>query len=267
MTSMRLHERVAIVVGGGQTPGETVGNGRAVATAFGVEGAQVVVADLNLDSAAETAEVIRAHGGTAEPAHVDVCDQASVAALVARVLDRYGRIDILHNNVGIGHQDANVVDLSVQMWNQLLATNLTGIFLTCKAALPIMVAQLGGVIINVSSIGSLMALPGVGYKVSKAGVNALTQQMAYAYAEHGIRVNAILPGHVATPLAIEGTLQATGLSRAELLRIKDDEVPLRRKQGSAADIASAAVFLASDEAQFITGALLTVDGGQTLRVG
>jgi NAD(P)-dependent dehydrogenase (short-subunit alcohol dehydrogenase family) len=238
-----------------------------VALAFGEQRAHVVVADRNVDSALETVKFIRDEGGIAEAMFVDVCDEQSIGTLVEQVLQGHGRIDILHNNVGIGHGDGSVVDLPVARWDQLLATNLTSIFLTCKAVLPTMVAQRSGIIINVSSIGSLMALAGVGYKVSKAGVNAMTEQMAYAYAEHGIRVNAILPGHVATPMAIEGTMQVTNLSRAELLRIKDEEVPLRHKQGSATDIAKAAVFLASDESEFITGALLVVDGGQTLRVG
>jgi NAD(P)-dependent dehydrogenase (short-subunit alcohol dehydrogenase family) len=267
MTTLRLNDRVAIVVGGGQVQGETIGNGRAVAILMAREGARVAVADRDKDSAAETVRLIRAEGGSAEVYTADVRDADQVVDMVDQVRERFGRIDILHNNVGIGDQDGSVVDLSLAGWERIMSTNLTGMFLTCKAVLPTMIEQRSGAIVNVSSIASLLGYAGVAYKVSKAGVDALTQQLALAYAEYGIRVNGLRPGHVATPAAIEGTLKVRDIDRAELLRIKDEEVPLRHQQGTAWDTAAAAVFLASDEAKFITGALLTVDGGQTLRVG
>jgi NAD(P)-dependent dehydrogenase (short-subunit alcohol dehydrogenase family) len=267
MTNLRLQHRVAVVVGGGQSPGETLGNGRAAALAFAREGARVIVADRDLQSAGVTVAMIRDNGGVAEAVAADVCDADSIRLMTERAVSAFGGIDILHNNVGVGDRDGSVVDLPLESWDRIITTNLTGMFLTCKSVLPIMVAQGGGVIINVSSIASLLSYEGVAYKVSKAGVDALTRQLAYAYAEHGIRVNGILPGHVATPTAIEGTLRARNISREELLKIKDEEVPLRRRQGTALDTAAAAVFLASAEADFVTGALLAVDGGQTLRVG
>lgn len=267
MTTPRLQDRVAIVVGGGQSAGDTLGNGRAVALAFAREGARVLVTDRHIQSAAETVEMIRSEGGVAEFVRADVRDASSVREMAAYANQAYGRIDILHNNVGVGDHDGNVVDLPLESWERILSTNLTGMFLTCQSVLPTMISQQSGAIINVSSIASLMSYAGVAYKVSKAGVDALTRQLAFAYAECGIRVNGILPGHIATPMAIEGMLRVKNISREELLRRRDEEVPLRRKQGTASDIAAAAVFLASDEAQFVTGALLAVDGGQTLRVG
>ena len=264
---MRLKDRVAIVVGAGQTPGETIGNGRATSLLFAREGAKLVLADRNLASADETRAAIEADGGDAIAVEMDVTSDADCRRLVETCIERYGRIDILHNNVGIGARDAGVMQIEMENFERIFRVNLEGPLLMCKHALPAMREQQSGAIINVSSIASIAAATGmVAYKTSKAALNALTQTLAMANARYGIRVNAILPGLMNTPMAIEGISAARGISRDQLIAERDRQVPLG-KMGTAWDVAAAALFLASDEAQFITGVLLPVDGGQTLRVG
>jgi NAD(P)-dependent dehydrogenase (short-subunit alcohol dehydrogenase family) len=264
---MRLTGKTAIVVGAGQTPGETIGNGRATAILFAREGARVLLVDRRLDSARETERMIIGEGGEASSFEADVISSNGCQAMVRACVDRFGRLDILHNNVGIGEGDAGPVDLDEEAWHRIIDTNLKSMFLTCKHALPVMREQGSGTIVNVSSVASIASVPLLAYKVSKAGVNALTQQIAMGNAGYDIRVNAILPGLMNTPMAIEAWARATGVPREEIVRRRDAQVPLGKKQGTAWDIAFAALFLASDEAKFITGVLLPVDGGQTLRVG
>ena len=264
---MRLKDRTAIVVGAGQTPGETIGNGRATAILFAREGAHVLLVDRELASAQESERMIAAEVGEASAFAADVTRAEDCRAMVAACIERFGRLDILHNNVGIGEGDAGPVELAEDAWDRIVDTNLKSMFLTCKHALPVMREQRAGCIINVSSLASIAAVPMLAYKVSKAGVNALTQQIAMGNAAHGIRVNAILPGLMNTPMAIETWARALGASREDVIRRRDAQVPLGAKQGTAWDVAHAALFLASDEARFITGALLPVDGGQSLRVG
>ena len=264
---MRLKDRVAIVVGAGQTPGETIGNGRATSLLFAREGAKLVLADRNLVSAHETRAAIEADGGDAIAVEMDVTSDADCGRLVETCLERHGRIDVLHNNVGIGTRDAGMMQIEMENFERIFRVNLEGPLLMCKHALPAMREQQSGAIINVSSIASIAAATGmVAYKTSKAALNALTQTLATANARYGIRVNAILPGLMNTPMAIEGISAARGISREQLIAERDRQVPLG-KMGTAWDVAAAALFLASDEAQFITGVLLPVDGGQTLRVG
>jgi len=264
---MRLKDRVAIVVGAGQTPGETIGNGRATSLLFAREGAKLVLADRNLASADETRAAIEAEGGDAIAVEMDVTSDADCRRLVQTCLDRYGHIDILHNNVGIGARDAGVMQIEIENFERIFKVNLEGPLLMCKHALPAMRDRRSGTIINISSIASITAATGmVAYKTSKAALNALTQTLAMANARYGIRVNAILPGLMNTPMAIEGISAARGMSREQLIAERDRQVPLG-KMGTAWDVASAALFLASDEAQFITGVLLPVDGGQSLRIG
>jgi NAD(P)-dependent dehydrogenase (short-subunit alcohol dehydrogenase family) len=264
---MRLKDRVAIVVGAGQTPGETIGNGRATSVLFAREGAKLVLADRNLASAEETRATIEAEGGDAIAVEMDVTSDADCRRLVETCLEHYGRLDILHNNVGIGARDAGVTQIEIENFERIFKVNLEGPLLMCKHALPAMREQRSGSIINISSIASIAAATGmVAYKTSKAALNALTQTLAMANARYGIRVNAILPGLMNTPMAIEGVSAARGMSREQLIADRDRQVPLG-KMGTAWDVASAALFLASDEAKFITGVLLPVDGGQSLRVG
>lgn len=264
---MRLQDRVAIVVGGGQTPGDTIGNGRATAVLFAREGARVLVADRNLASAEETCAMIEAEGGRASAIEIDVSREADCSRLIAACVERFGRIDVLHNNVGIGAGDASVQHIEMDAFERIFKVNLEGPLMTCKHALPVMREQRAGAIINVSSIASIAAATNmVAYKTSKAALNALTHTLAMANARYGIRVNAILPGLINTPMAIEGVSAARGIPKQQLIEERDRQVPLG-KMGSAWDIAHAALFLASDEAAFITGVLLPVDGGQSARVG
>jgi NAD(P)-dependent dehydrogenase (short-subunit alcohol dehydrogenase family) len=264
---MRLKEKVAIVVGAGQTRGDTIGNGRATAIVYSREGASVIVVDRDGDSARETAAMISADGGTAIVIEADVTREEDCAAITRDCVERFGRVDILHNNVGIGRGDASAVRLEREAWQRIIDVNLTSMFLTCKHVLPQMREQHSGSIINVSSLASVAATGMLAYKVSKAGVNALTQQIAIANARHGVRCNAILPGFINTPMAIEGISEASGIPKDEVIRTRDAMIPLGQKQGTAWDVANAALFLASDEARFITGVLLPVDGGQSIKVG
>jgi NAD(P)-dependent dehydrogenase (short-subunit alcohol dehydrogenase family) len=264
---MRLKDKVAIVTGAGQTPGDTIGNGRATAILFAREGARVMLVDRRADSARETESMITAEGGTATVVEADVTREDDCRAMAAACVEAFGRIDILHNNVGIGRGDAGATHLDLETWNRIIDVNLTGMFLSCKHVLPHMREQRSGSIINISSLAAIASTGMLAYKVSKAGVNALTQQIAMGNAKHGIRCNAILPGLMNTPMAIEGFAEASGVPKEEIIRGRDAMVPLRAQQGTAWDVAYAALFLASDEAQFITGVLLPVDGGQSIKVG
>lgn len=265
---MRLKDKVAIVVGAGQTPGDTIGNGRATAILFAREGARVFLVDRNSDSARETHSIISDEGGNAVVFEADVTSEEDCRALAEACIREFGCVDVLHNNVGIGHGDAGILHLEVGAWNQIINVNLTSMFLTCKHVLPHMRERRSGSIINVSSIASVVSLASsVAYKVSKAGVNALTHQVASGGARYGIRCNAILPGFLNTPMAVETISAVRGISKEDLIKERDALVPLRGKMGTAWDVANAALFLASDEAQFITGVLLPVDGGQATRIG
>jgi NAD(P)-dependent dehydrogenase (short-subunit alcohol dehydrogenase family) len=265
----RLESRVAIIVGGGQTPGETIGNGRATAIVLAREGARVIIADKNLESAAETAEMIFKEGNEATFLPVDVTDEASVRQLMADVASSFGRIDILHNNVGasLALGDAPVTDISEEAYDRSLALNLKGMLFTCKHALPHMRRQGSGSIVNISSMAARHEYPLVGYKTTKAAVIALTENVAAANAQYGVRANVILPGKINTPMAIEARVAAGRGSREAIIAMRDKMVPLGRKMGTAWDIANAALFLHSDEASFITGVSLPVDGGESLMGG
>ncbi|MDD9940046.1 MAG: SDR family oxidoreductase [Myxococcales bacterium] len=264
---MRLRDRVAMVVGGGQTAGQTIGNGRAMATLFAREGATVVVADRDLASARETVAMIEAEQGRAVVQELDVRDDGMCAAAVEACVARSGRLDVLVNNVGIGTGDGSVTRITDEAWDLIYEVNVKGALHTCRHALPVMRRQESGVILNISSIASICSAPILAYKSSKAALNALTHTLATSNAKYGIRANAILPGLMNTPMAIESISKARGVSREELIATRDAQVPLRGGMGSAWDVAHAALFLASDEARFITGVLLPVDGGQSARIG
>ena len=211
--------------------------------------------------------MIEAEGGRASAIEIDVSRETDCSRLIAACVERFGRIDVLHNNVGIGAGDASVQHIEMDAFERIFKVNLEGPLMTCKHALPVMREQRAGAIINVSSIASIAAATNmVAYKTSKAALNALTHTLAMANARYGIRVNAILPGLINTPMAIEGVSAARGIPKQQLIEERDRQVPLG-KMGSAWDIAHAALFLASDEAAFITGVLLPVDGGQSARVG
>ncbi len=256
----RLDGRVAIVVGAGQTPGETIGNGRATAVLLARAGASVVCADRSLDSATETAEMITAEGGDASAIQLEVTDDADHARLAANTVESFGRIDILHNNVGVGAGDSTAVRLDPEDFDRLWQVNVKGMFLAARHVVPVMREQGRGSIVNISSMAAKHAFAGVGYKTTKVAVLGLTENLAAANTRHGIRVNAILPGLMNTPMAVEGRV-ALGHERDAVIAQRDQTVPLGRKMGSAWDVANAALFLHSDEARFITGVSLPIDGG------
>jgi len=264
---VRLAGKVAAVIGAGQTPGATIGNGRAAAILFAREGARVMLVDRRLDSAQETQRQIESEGGECFSFEADITREADCRALAAACVERFGRIDLLHNNVGIGGGDAGATQLEEADWDRILTVNLKGPFLTCKHVLPVMRAQGSGSIVNISSIAAVCSVGIVAYKTSKAGLNAFTHSLALGNARYGIRVNAIMPGLMDTPMAIQGISQARGVDPEELSRLRDAQVPLGRKMGSAWDVAFAALFPHSDEAKFVTGVILPVDGGQSARIG
>lgn len=263
-----LDGKVAIVVGGGQAPGETMGNGRATAIQFAKAGARVAVVDRSGDSAQETVDLITQFGGQAFACTADVVSEQSLAKMVDECVARFGRIDVLHNNVGISVTggDAHVEDISEAAFDLIYQVNLRGMAMTCKHVLPVMREQKSGVILNVSSMGALAVYPTVGYKTTKMAVIALTQHIAARYAPLGIRANAILPGLLDTPMAIEARHKDFGTSRQTIREERNARVPLRGKMGTAWDVAYAAVFLASDMAGFITGVSLPIDGGANVNL-
>jgi NAD(P)-dependent dehydrogenase (short-subunit alcohol dehydrogenase family) len=262
----RLAGKVAVVVGAGQTPGDTIGNGRATALLFAREGASVLCVDRDAGRAEETAAAIRGEGGEAHAHAADVAREADCAAIIAAALDRFGRIDVLHNNVGIGAGDGPVETLEEAAWDRIVAVNLKGMWLTIKHALPAMRVAGGGAIVNISSLAAIAPAGIIAYEVSKAGVNKLTTSVAAQNARHGIRCNAIMPGLIDTPMAIQGWAGLSGEEQAKVRAKRNARVPLGA-MGSAWDVAHAALFLASDDAKFITGVILPVDGGMSVRIG
>lgn len=263
---MRLKDKAAVVIGGGQTMGETIGNGRATAIRFAREGAAVLVVDRDIESAEETVGAITAEGGSAAALAADVTVEADCKSIAAECLARYGRIDVLHNNVGRSEGDAATTELKEENWLKLMDVNLKSAFLTCKHVLPVMREQRTGAIINISSTSSVCSRQTLAYKTAKAGINAMTQNMAIENATYGVRVNAILPGLMDTPMAIERRARERNVARQIVREERDAQVPLG-KMGTAWDVAAAAAFLASEDAAYITGVLLAVDGGLSARVG
>lgn len=256
----RVKDKVALVFGAGSS-GPGWGNGKAAAALYAREGAHVYAVDVRAEAAEETRRVIQAEGGHCHALVADVTQSAQIQAVVARVLDEAGRIDILHNNVGITEM-GDPIEASEESWHRVLDTNLTGVFLTCKHVLPAMLAQGGGSIINISSLASIQVntYPYTSYYAAKAGLNHLTRSLAVRYAPEGIRVNAVLPGVIDTPLIyqqIAGQFQDV----EEMRRRRNAASPMGR-MGDAWDVAHAALFLASDEAKYITGVCLPVDGGK-----
>jgi NAD(P)-dependent dehydrogenase (short-subunit alcohol dehydrogenase family) len=266
---MRLLDKVAIVVGAGQSPGEGMGNGRATALTFAREGAKVVCVDHNLASAQETVDIIGRNQGTAVAFKADVTKEAQIKALVADTHARWGRIDILHNNVGVSLSggDAELADITEEAFDRCVAINLKSCIFAARHVLPIMREQKSGSIINISSMAVITTYPYVAYKATKAAMVSFTEQLAYQNAQYGIRANVILPGLMNTPMAVDTRARTFKKTRAEVEAERDSHVPLRKKMGTGWDVANAALFLASDEANFITGVTLPVDGGASVRRG
>lgn len=263
---MRLKDKIAIIVGGGQQPGETIGNGRATAIRFAQEGATCLIVDINEDWAQGTLDAIEAEGGKGSIFVADITDEAQCKAIAEACVERYGRIDILHNNVGRSKGDAPTTELDEKVWDELLTLNTKGMFMTTKHVLPVMRKQGSGSIINISSTASVCARPTLAYKTSKGAVNTMTQHTAQENAKYGIRANVIIPGLIDTPMAIVRRAQERGVDPEVIRKERDAQVPMGA-MGTAWDVANAAVFLASDEAKFITSVLLPVDGGMAGRIG
>lgn len=259
----RLQSKVTVVFGGGQSAGEGLGNGRATAIRFAREGARVLIANKGLESGEETAELIRSEGGEAVAIRADVTVEAEVKAAIADAVQRWSSLDILHNNVGVSvaSGDGELSTLSAETIDNQYLVNFRGAALACKHALPIMRQQQSGVIINISSVAAVGLSPFAGYKAMKAALNALTEQLALQNAQYNIRVNAIMPGLIATPMAVETRARTWNKSREELMTERNAKVPMR-KTGTGWDVANLALFLASDEANFITGECILVDGGR-----
>jgi NAD(P)-dependent dehydrogenase (short-subunit alcohol dehydrogenase family) len=265
--SGRLDGKAALVVGAGSI-GPGWGNGKATAVLFAREGARVLCVDINEEAARETAEIIGSEGGEAEAFKADASNDSEVQAAVAACVERFERIDVLDNNVGIA-EIGDVVELSEQAWDRIFAVNLKSCFLAMKHAIPVMERQGGGSIINISSIASIRhtGVSYAGYYSTKAAMNHLTATTAVDYAAKNIRVNAILPGLMKTPMvaAAAGLASSYGAGDVEeMWRVRDAQVPIGH-MGDAWDVARAAAFLASEEARYITGVALPVDGGITLK--
>jgi NAD(P)-dependent dehydrogenase (short-subunit alcohol dehydrogenase family) len=264
---VRLQGKVGIVVGAGQSPGQNIGTGRAASIVLAREGAKVLLVDRDIDSARETAGMIAKEGGVAECVAGDWTSASDCDAFAGACVDTWGRIDFLQNNVGIAADDRRPLNLTEEAFDRIMSVNLKGCLLSCQAVMPVMREQGSGSIVNISSIAAVASTPLTAYKISKSAVNALTQSLAFDNAPHGVRVNAIMPGLLDTPMAVDALAAKRHVAREQLQAQRDAMVPLRAKMGTGWDVAYASLFLHSDEARFITGVLLPVDGGQLTRVG
>ncbi len=250
---MRLKEKVALITGAGS------GIGRETALLFAAEGARVVVVDVNDDAGNETVEMIRAQGGEASYVHADVSQAADCQKMVAHAEQTCGKLNVLFNNAGVMlSDDDNAVTTSEETWDRTMAINLKGVFLGCKYGVPALRRAGGGAIINTASFVALLgaATPQVAYTASKGGVLAFTREMAIIHARENIRVNALCPGPLRTELLMK-FLNTEAKKQRRLVHI-----PMGRF-GEAKEMAQAALFLASDESSYMTGAEFVVDGGIT----
>jgi NAD(P)-dependent dehydrogenase (short-subunit alcohol dehydrogenase family) len=264
--SGRLEGKVAIVTGAGSV-GPGWGNGKATAVLFAREGARVFAVDRNPAAVEETRAIIAGEGGVCEAFTADVARAAEVEALVRRCRESFGSVEILHNNVGILSL-GGPVELAEAEWDRVTAVNLKSMFLTCKHVLPIMEAQGAGAIVNIGSVAGIrhLGVAYVAYSTTKGAVLAFTRSVALQYAAKGIRANTVLPGLMDTPM-VEATLPgAYAQGDTERMKaLRHAQCPMGR-MGDAWDVARAALFLASDDARYITGAELVVDGGLTCKV-
>ena len=261
----RLEDKTAIVVGAGSV-GPGWGNGKATAVTFAREGARVLCVDIDRAAAEETATLIAGEGGTAEAVQADATDPAQVEALVARAVALWGGVDVLHNNVGIVEL-GGPVETEAAGWDRVMAVNLKSMYLTCKAALPVMAAAGKGAIVNIGSVSGIrwLGVPYISYATSKSAVLGFTRAIALQYAAQGIRANVILPGMMDTPMIVAPLSQAYGGDIEEMRTARHAQCPMGH-MGDAWDVANAALFLASDEARYITAAELVVDGGLSAKV-
>jgi NAD(P)-dependent dehydrogenase (short-subunit alcohol dehydrogenase family) len=263
--STRLDGKIAMVMGAGCI-GEGWGNGKATAVLFAREGATVVCVDRNLASAERTAAIIQEEGGRAQAIRADITSAKDIDSAVSKTLGDYGRVDVLQNNVGVGATGGPEA-IDEANWDNVFNVNLKGCFLTCKRVLPEMVKRGGGAIVNVSSVASITTInvPMISYYSSKAGLNHFTRAVAVEYAPKGVRCNAVLPGLMNTPMIVE-PYKDVYASMDDMIAKRDAMVPMG-KMGTAWDVAHASLFLASDDAKYISGVLLPVDGALTCRSG
>lgn len=262
----RLNGKIALVTGAGSA-GPGWGNGKAAAVLYAREGAALFIVDANLDAVRETQQIIASEGGMCTAFVADVSKPDDVSAMVQACVARYGRVDVLHNNVGIV-LTGGPVELSLADWDRTADVNVKSVFLTCKHALPHMERQGGGSIVNVSSVGGIRwtGIPYVAYAASKAAVLQVTQSVALQYARKNIRCNAVVPGLIDTPL-VRASLSKVydEADIEEIKRRRDAQAPMGR-MGDAWDVAYAALYLASDEAKYVTGTSIVVDGGLSASV-
>lgn len=253
----RVEGKVAIVTGAGSTPGPGVGTGKATAVVLAREGASVLLVDLHPERAEETRRMIEDEGGKAEVFAADATRAADCEAMVAAAVESFGTVDILVNNIGLASV-GTVVDVTEEAWDRALDVNLRTAFLASKCAVPVMAAKGAGSIVNVSSISALRGDGTVAYSAAKGGLTAMTVDMAYSHGRQGIRVNAVAPGHITTPMV--HSVSAPG-PQAEFMDTMRSEAGLLGTPGTGWDVAWAVTFLASDEARWITGVILPVDSG------
>jgi NAD(P)-dependent dehydrogenase (short-subunit alcohol dehydrogenase family) len=257
-----------VVIGAGQSPGETIGNGRATVIRFMQEGAVVLAVDRDRGSAQDTLDL--AQSGEGEAFEADVRESGSLHRAMEFAVARWGRINVLHYNVGVSvvGGDGPLEQVSEVSFDAVMAINLRGAIMAAKHVEPIMRAQGNGVVLNISSMSAIeTSTTNVTYRASKAGMIAFTQQFAMRNAEFGVRANAILPGRMDTPMAVDTRARLTGIPREQIVAERSALTPLRGPGGTGWDVANAAVFLASDEARFITGVSLPVDGGALVKIG
>jgi NAD(P)-dependent dehydrogenase (short-subunit alcohol dehydrogenase family) len=249
---MRLQDKVAIITGAGS------GMGRVAAQMFAAEGAKVVVAEYDEKAGAETMDLVRAAGGEATFVRTDVSSESDAAAMVAAARDRYGRVDVLYNNAGVMPElDHSVVDTDVATWDQVMAINVRGVFLGCKYAIPHMVEQGSGSVINISSFVALLgcSVPQDAYTASKGAVLSLTRSLAVQFGPHGVRSNAICPGPIETPMLMDWLVKDEAAREKRLARNPTGRF------GKPEEIVHVAIYLASDESRWTNGAHFVIDGG------
>jgi NAD(P)-dependent dehydrogenase (short-subunit alcohol dehydrogenase family) len=249
---MRLQDKVAIITGAGS------GMGRVAAQMFAAEGAKVLVAEYDEKAGAETAALVRAAGGEATFVQTDVSTETDAAAMVAAAKDRYGRVDVLYNNAGVMPElDHSVVDTDVATWDQVMAINVRGVFLGCKYAIPHMVEQGSGSVINISSFVALLgcSVPQDAYTASKGAVLSLTRSLAVQFGPHGVRSNAICPGPIETPMLMDWLVKDEAAREKRLARNPTGRF------GKPEEIVHVAIYLASDESRWTNGAHFVIDGG------
>lgn len=260
----RVQDKVVLINGGG-SPAEGLSNGKAAALLYAREGARIAVADRDAAAADRTRAAIVEEGYGCLALVADVTDSESLAKAAADTRKAFGRIDVLHNNVGIA-ETGGPVETSEASWNRIIAVNQTGVFLACKHVLPVMLEQGSGAIVNISSAAALrwIGFPYAAYTASKAAVLALTQNVALQYASRGIRANCVLPGLMDTPMVREPLMASYGADIDTMIEKRNAQSPTG-KMGDAWDTAYAALFLASDEARYVNGTHIIVDGGLTAR--